>query len=144
MAMDAEQFRECLLIYGADLQRWPEAVRRAGLAALERSLACRALREDHLQFEAVLRTRDVEAPSPDLEARIIAAAPRRERIASPGLAEFLRSCFADLRLPAPALTTAAVLIVGVVIGLWLPTEPVPAESESAEVQAFLDSPAEAL
>jgi hypothetical protein len=144
MAMEAEQFGECLLLYGADLQRWPEAVRQAGLEALEGSLACRALKEDHLQFEAILRTRELEAPSPDLETRIIAAASRRERMASPGLAELLRSCFADLRLPAPVLTTAAVLIVGVVIGLWLPTQPVLADSESAEVQAFLDSPTEAL
>ena len=142
--MDAEQFRECLLTHGADLQGWPEAVRRAGLEALERSFACRALKEDHAQFEATLRTREHEAPSPGLEARIIAAARRGERIASPGPAEFLRSCFADLRLPAPVLTVAAVLTLGVVIGLWLPTEPVLAESESAEVQAFLDSPAEAL
>jgi hypothetical protein len=142
--MDAERFRECLLFYGADVQRWPEAVRQAGLEALEQSVACRALNEDHVQFEAILRTRELEAPSPGLEARIIAAARRRERTAFPGLAEFLRSCFSDLRIPAPALTGAAVLIVGVVIGLWMPTEPVPPESESSEVQAFLNPPAEAL
>ena len=144
MAMETEQFRECLLIYGADLRRWPEPIRGAGLEALERSVACRALKEDHVQFEAILRTRQYEAPSPGLEARIIAAARPRARTASPGLVEFLRSCFSDLRIPAPVLTAAAVLIVGVVIGLWLPTEPVPAESESAEVQAFLEAPAETL
>jgi hypothetical protein len=142
--MDTEQFRECLLLYGADLQRWPEVLRQTGVAALERSHACRALKEDHAQFEALLRTREVEVPSPYLEARIIDAARARKRAAPPGLAEFFRACFADLRLPAPVLTTAAVLIVGVGIGLWLPAEPVSAESESAEVQAFLDSPAEAL
>jgi len=41
------------------------------------------------------------------------------------------------------LTAAAVLIVGVVVGLWLPAEG-PTESESAEVQTFLDSATEAL
>lgn len=142
--MDAEQFRECLLVYGADLQQWPEAARQAGLEVLERSLACRALQEDHVQFEAVLRTRQLEAPRQDLEARIIAAAPRRERMAYPGLAELLSSCFRDLRLPAPMLTAVAVLIVGVVIGVWVPTEPAPTDSESAEVQTFLDSATEAL
>jgi hypothetical protein len=142
MAMDAEQFRECLLLYGADLQRWPEALRRAGVAAVGRSPACRALEEDQAQFEALLKAREVDAPGQGLEARIIAAAPRRERRAPPGPADFLRVCFSDLRLPAPVLTATAVLILGLVIGAWLPTDP--AESESAEVQAFLDSPAEAL
>lgn|SRR5574341_106705 len=144
MAMDADKFREGLLLYGADLEQWPEGAREAGLEALDRSPACRALREDHVQFEALLRSKEPEAPRTDLEARIIAAARRRERAAYPGLAEFLSSCFADLRLPAPVLTAAAVLIVGIIIGLWLPTDLVPVESESAEAQLFLDSATEAL
>jgi len=139
MTMDAEQFRECLLIHGADVQRWPEEIRRAGIEALDRSLECRSMQEECRQFEAILRSRAFEAPSPDLAFRIVSAAWRRERKASPGVIEFLAACFQDLRLPAPVLTAAAVLILGVVIGLLLPTEPVPADSESAEVQTFLDA-----
>ncbi len=144
MAMNAEQFRECVLIYGADLARWPEEIRREGREAVDRSLACRALQEDHAQFEVLLRSRAHQEPKADLETRIIAAARRRERAAYPGPTEFLSSCFADLRLPAPVLTAAAVLIVGIMIGLWLPTEPVQAESESVDAQVFLDSATEAL
>jgi hypothetical protein len=144
MAMDADTFRECLLLYGADLAQWPEEERQAGLEALDRSLAYRALQEDQVQFEALLRSKEPQAPRADLEARIIAAARRRERAGYPGFAEFLSSCFADLRLPAPALTAAAVLIVGIMIGLWLPAAPVQTESESVEAQVFLDSATEAL
>jgi hypothetical protein len=97
------------------------------------------MQEECRQFEAILRSRAFEAPSPDLAFRIVSAARRRERRASPGVIEFLAACFQDLRLPAPVLTAAAVLILGVVIGLLLPTEPVLADPESAEVQTFLDA-----
>jgi hypothetical protein len=144
MTMDAERFRECLLIHGAELHHWPEDIRQAGLEAVERSLECRSLQEEYRQFESTLRSRAVEDPSPDLAVRIVSAARRRERRASPSIMEFLAGCFQDLRLPAPVLTAAAVLIIGVVIGLLLPTEPVLADSESAEVQTFLDSATETL
>ena len=144
MAMDADRFRECLLLYGADLEEWPAGARAEGLQAVDDSPACRALREEHVQFEALLRSSELEAPRPGLEGRIIAAARRRERAGSPGVPEFLSSCFRDLRIPAPVLMAAAVLIVGIVIGLWMPSEPVLAEAESAEVQLFSDSATEAL
>lgn len=142
--MDVERFREYVLLYGADLQRWPQEIRRAGIEALEQSAACRAMQEDHVQFETLLRTRTHAAPSPGLESRIIAAALRRERMEFPGLTTLLRSCFSDLRIPAPVLMTAAALFLGVGIGLWLPVDSAEVELESAEVQAFLDSPPEAL
>lgn len=144
MTMDAERFRECLLIHGAEVHHWPESIRQEGLDAAERSSECRSLQEEHGQFEALLRSRSVEDPSPDLAVRIVSAARRTERRASPRVMEFLAACFRDLRLPAPVVTAAAVLIIGVVIGLLLPTEPVLADSESAEVQTFLDSATEAL
>jgi hypothetical protein len=142
--MDAERFRECLLVHGAELHRWPEDIRQSGLDAMERSLECRSLQDECRQFESILRSRVFEDPSQDLAVRIVSAARRTERRASPRVMEFLAACFQDLRLPAPVLTAAAVLIIGVVIGLLLPTEPLPADSESAEVQTFLDSATEAL
>lgn len=144
MTMDAERFRECLLIHGAEVHHWPEDIRQACLEALERSLECRSLQEEFRQFEAILRSRASEDPSPDLAIRIVSAARRRERRPSPGVMEFLAACFQELRVPAPVLTAAAVLILGIVIGLLLPTEPVLADSESAEVQTFLDSATETL
>ena len=144
MTMDAERFWECLLIHGAEVHQWPEDIWQAGLDAVERSLECRSLQEEYRQFEAFLRSRAFEDPSPDLAVRIVSAARGRERRTSPRVMEFLAACFQDLRLPAPVLTAAAVLIIGVVIGLLLPTEPVLADSESAEVQTFLDSATEAL
>jgi hypothetical protein len=144
MAMDAEQFREHVLIHGADVNRWPDEVRQGGVEALARSSECRALQEEYAQFEATLGSRAYEEPSPDFSRRIIAAARPRERRGFSGLAELLGSCFADLRLPAPVLTVAAVLIVGFVVGLLLPIEATKADTESADAQTFLDSATEVL
>lgn len=141
--MDAERFRECLLIHGAEVSQWPDDVRPAGLEAVARSLECRSLQEECRQFESILQSRGFEDPSPDLAVRIVAAA-RRERRGSPRVMEFLAACFLDLRVPVPVVTAAAVLIIGVMIGLLLPSEPVLADSESGEVQTFLDSATEAL
>jgi hypothetical protein len=144
MAMNAEQFREAVLIYGADVHRWPDEICQAGVEALARSLECRSLQQDYAQFEASLASRAYEEPSPDLARRIVAAARRRERIAWPGLREFLASCFKDLRVPVPVVSVTAVLIVGFVVGLLMPTESPSADSELAEAQTFLDSATEAL
>jgi hypothetical protein len=144
MAMDAEEFRESVLIYGADVHRWPDEIRHAGVEALARSIECRSLQQDYAQFEAALGSRAYEGPRPDLAHRIVAAARQRERSALPGMMEFLRSCFRDLRLPAPVLTVAAVLVVGVVVGLLLPAESSLVDSELVEAQTFLDSTTEAL
>jgi hypothetical protein len=144
MTMDTERFREYLLIHGAGVHRWPEDVRQAGAEAVERSSECRSLQEEYARFEAALSARVYEEPSPDLARRIVSAARRRERNVSIGIIEFLVSCFRDLRVPAPVFTTAAVLVLGVVLGLWLPAESVVADPESSEAQTFLDSAMEGL
>jgi hypothetical protein len=91
-----------------------------------------------------MASRKVETPRPDFARRIIAAAHPRERSAFPGVMEFLASCFRDLRVPAPVATVTAVLLVGFVVGVLLPTESTQAESELVEAQTFLDSATEAL
>jgi len=135
--MDAEQFRERLLVHGADVHRWPEEIRQAGFEALERSVKCRLLQEGHAQFEAVLRARRYEEPSPDLAHRIIAAALRRERKPSLGIAAFLATCFADFRLPRPVFTAVAVLIIGFTIVFLLFPELGLVEQEQTDLQEFL-------
>jgi hypothetical protein len=135
--MDAEQFRECLLVYGADVLRWPDEIRQAGLELLGRSLECRSLQEYHARFEEVLRARRYEEPTPDLARRIISAALRRRKKPSPGLAAFLAACFADFRLPKPVLTAVAVLIVGFVVGFLLSPEQGLVGQEQSDLQEFL-------
>lgn len=142
--MNAEQFRECVLFHGADVHRWPDEIRRDGVEALARSIECRSLRDEYAQLEAALGLRSYEEPGTDFARRIISAARPRERRGLRGLTGVLASCFAELRLPAPVLTVAAVLIVGVVVGLLLPAESTLADSEVAESQTFLDSGTEAL
>ncbi len=137
MTMDGERFREYLLVYGADVQRWPEAIREAGLAALEQGGEYRSFQADHAQFEAVLSARRYEEPSPDLEQRIIAAARRREREAPLSLSAFLATCLAEIRFPQPVLTAVAVLIVGFVLGFLLPAGLGLVEPGQTDFQEFL-------
>jgi hypothetical protein len=144
MAMDAEHFREAVLIHGADVHRWPEEIRQEGVDALTRSVECRSLQEEYVRFEAALASRAYEAPRQDFGLRIIAAARPRERRGFRGLAELLASCFRDLRVPAPVITVTAVLVVGVVVGFLLPAESTLAESELVEAQTFLEPESEAL
>jgi hypothetical protein len=144
MPMNAERFKECVLVYGADVYRWPGELRQAGLEALERSVECRTLHEEYSRFEQVLGSPPYEEPSPDLAARIIAAARRHERKALPTLSELLAGLFADLRLPQPALTVVAALIIGFTIGFLLPAGPSIADPEQTDARAFLDSGGEVL
>jgi hypothetical protein len=144
MAMDDKQFREAVLIYGADVRRWPDDLRHAGLDALASSLDCRSFRDEHARFETVLASRALEAPRADFARRIIAAARPRERKGFRGLVELVASYFADLRVPAPVVTVTAVLVVGFVVGLLLPAESTLAESDVAEAQMFFDAETEAL
>jgi hypothetical protein len=79
MKTNLEEFKEKLLVYGADVHKWPRGEREAVLEALETSPELRALLAEEDRFEQVLRTRKYEEPSSDLAERIIAAAQPRTK-----------------------------------------------------------------
>lgn len=73
------------------------------------------------QFEANLQRRVFEAPSEDLASRIIQQAegiPQRRAVYG---WSWFQQLFAEFRLPAPAYSFATLVMVGVAIGLTLPT-----------------------
>ena len=63
MTMNFEQFKEKLLMYGADVRCWPIDIRSLALKALESSPELQKLVEDEKRFEGVLNTRKYEEPS---------------------------------------------------------------------------------
>lgn len=73
------------------------------------------------RFNAWLESRSFEEPSPDLAARIVAAARAIERKPPFLIMEWLRRTFIEFHLPRPAYAMAAVLLLGFAAGFGAQT-----------------------
>lgn len=135
-----KKFKENLLLYGANVNHWPEELRQAGLEALESSSEIKALLAEHEHFERVLRARSYETPSNNLAQRIISSL-QQEQKASRSLGSFLSALLNEVRFPKPALTALSIvmilLVIGFVIGFLNPSESVLTGHEDTSLQAFL-------
>jgi hypothetical protein len=134
--MDIKQFKENLLIYGAELDRWPEEIRKAGLESVKESTELRNLLTDQDRFESFLRTRKYEEPSNHLAQQIISTALRQHQ-AQPSLSAFFSELFSAFSMPKMVLTTVSILLIGFIIGYSNPIETVSVEQEQTNLEAFL-------
>jgi hypothetical protein len=57
MKTKSDEFRENLLLHGADLRQWPEEARKAGLEWMRESVEPRRLLAEEERFEEILRER---------------------------------------------------------------------------------------
>ena len=149
MKMNLRQFKEKLLVYGADVHKWPEGIREAGLKALENSAELRALLADEQRFEQVLKTRKYEEPSNDLAERIISASQPKTKKVQRSLSGFFSELLSEFSLPKPAVTALSVslvlvLIIGFAIGFSNPTGSVSTEQYQTDLQELLYYEGEAL
>lgn len=140
--MDMKKFEENLLLYGTNVNHWPEEIRQAGLEALESSSEIKALLAEHEHFERVLRARSYEEPSNNLAQRIISASLQQEQKASRSPGSFLSVLLNELHFPKPALTALSMamillLIIGFVIGFLNPSDSVLNAQEETGLHAFL-------
>lgn len=114
-AMDTERLKAIIAAYGARLERWPEAERRAALAALEGSAAMRAQLAAEAGLDRLLDGVAAPLPTPALRAAILATAPaRRGRPPLAALAAAWRDLAGELggmRAAGPVL--AASLALGI-------------------------------
>lgn len=78
-----ERLRELLDAYGADPERWPVHERDAALALLSQSPVAQRWRQDAARLDGVLDLASVDAISPDLVDRILAATRDGTRRAMP-------------------------------------------------------------
>jgi hypothetical protein len=92
-------------------------------------------RDDKL--EQMLRSRRVEAVSPDLSQRIILKAQAMPQNKNLPLWQWIRQVCTEFHLPKPAYVLAGALIFGVVIGFNTPPDINPAIDDS--VQNFLSA-----
>ena len=75
---------------------------------------------DDEKLEAMLRSRPVEAASPDLAERIILKAQSLPQTQAIPLMQWVKRLFAEFHLPKPAYVLACTLILGFVLGFNAP------------------------
>jgi hypothetical protein len=143
MTMNVEQFKEKLLMYGADVRNWPKDKRSSGLKAMDSSPELQKLVEDEERFEGVLRTRKYEEPSRDLAGRIVAVAMPRKKKAQRNLGVFFSEVLREFSLSRRSLTAVSVsliftLIIGFTIGFSNPSGFVSAEQYETNLEDFLN------
>ncbi len=142
MNITLKQFKENLLVYGANVHEWPEDIRQAGLKALETSSEFRALLAEEERFERVLTTRRYEEPSRDLAERIVSASQPKKKKVWPSVVGFFSELVWEFSLPKPALTAFSVslifvLILGFAIGFANLIGSVSTEGTQTDLQEFL-------
>ena len=143
MTTNFEQFKEKLLMYGADVRCWPKDIRSSGLKALDSSPELQKLVEDEERFEGILKTRKYEEPSRDLAERIAGAALPRKKKAQRNLGVFFSEILREFSLSRRALTAVSVsliftLIIGFTIGFSNLSGYVSAEQYETNLEDFLN------
>jgi hypothetical protein len=143
MTTNFEQFKEKLLMYGADVRCWPKDIRSSGLKALDSSPELQKLVEDEERFEGILKTRKYEEPSRDLAERIAGAALPRKKKAQRNLGVFFSEVLREFSLSRRALTAVSVsliftLIIGFTIGFSNLSGYVSAEQYETNLEDFLN------
>ncbi len=149
MAMDMKQFKENMLVYGADVRKWPEEIRQAGLETLGNSSEFQELLVEQEHFERLLKTRKYEETSTDLPERIIEASLRHKRKAPFSIGAFLSELLGEFSLPKPVFAAVSVLMIcvfmiGFTIGFSNPMKPALAEQEQTALHEFLYNGGEVL
>ena len=143
MTTNFEQFEEKLLMYGADVRKWPKDIRSSGLKLLDRSPELQKLVADAERFEGVLKTRKYEEPSRDLADRIAAAALPKKKEAQRKLGMFFSEVLSEFSLSRRAFAAVSIslifsLIIGFTIGFSNPSGNASAEQTQTSLEDFLN------
>jgi len=143
MTTNFEQFEEKLLMYGADVRKWPKDIRSSGLKLLDRSPELQKLVADAERFEGVLKTRKYEEPSRDLADRIVAAALPKKKEAQRKLGMFFSEVLSEFSLSRRAFAAVSIslifsLIIGFTIGFSNPSGNASAEQTQTSLEDFLN------
>jgi hypothetical protein len=116
MVMSETEFERHLLLYGPDIEHWPEGARFMARPLQQKPSAIRRI-ATHYRLEAWLNTRHMESSSPFLAERIIGAAkqiPQHQRFS---VLTWLQGLCMDFRVPQPVYAVALTLLLGVSIGI---------------------------
>ena len=82
------------------------------------------------RLEQMLRSRHLEAASPDLAARIISQAESLPQLPNVSLWQALRQAFAEFHIPKPGYVRASALVLGMVLGFTLTPDNISANDDN--------------
>lgn len=92
----------------------------------------------HDKLDSLLRSRRVEAGSPDLARRIILKARGLPQVRNISLWQWVSQLFAEFRLPKPGYVLASALIIGMLVGFsTTPDNSSVEEGSSSTAQLYL-------
>lgn len=116
--MDKKEFKEALMLYGADLSLWPtepgDEARKFLKTDAGETDELNALIEEEGEFEALLSERSFEEPGEYLAQRIIANADDPVLAVRPD--RFWTGLFADLFTPKISFALVLILVIGFMVG----------------------------
>jgi hypothetical protein len=141
--MNRKQFEEYLLLYGTNMNEWPQEIRQAGLEALESSAELQAFYQDHDNFEKLLHTRRYEEPAGNFAQRIISVSSQQTQKDPFSLRSLIAGLIDEFHIPRPALALISLvmllaLTIGFTIGFTNPNgSSVLNNTEEPQLQAFL-------
>ena len=116
MYMLAKEFEKHIALYGTDLNLWPQDIRDKAKQT-QKQFGREQLLEEYRTLENILHTRSVTPPHPSLAERIIANAKQRRRELPVKLSSWVSGLFNDFMIPRPAYALAAMLVLGISIGV---------------------------
>jgi hypothetical protein len=101
-------------------------------------------KNDDQKLDAMLRSRGLEPPGPDLAERIILRAQSIPQNRTLALAQWLGRLFAEFHLPRPAYVLACALVLGFLLGLYRPLDTSTDDADAVQIQSFLYADEDAL
>ena len=94
--------------------------------------------EQDKKIDQMLKARSIQPASPDLAQRIILKAQMTPQIQVSSLAQWIKQTFAELHLPNPTYVLAGTLMMGFVVGLNVPADPVTDNADAVQALSFVD------
>lgn len=121
--MDHAKFKEHLALYGAEIGRWPEVLRKEAQPHLADPAYAATLKEERA-FEALARQRLMLEDAPDFAERILAFLPQRRRQLSfaQRLSVMIGEIAALFPVHRPAYALASLAVIAFVSGAALAPE----------------------
>ena len=135
MPMTEKQFKEYLLLYGTEIDNWTEDLQAETLLVQRQHAFTEWMMEQQYYDEMLFNNRSFEVASPDLADRIIYSARAVKKSPSVTFSDMLRELLSFV-LPQPAYAFAAVLMLGLVAGLYTPMPVRSANASDTILQAY--------
>ena len=114
MCLVTKEFEKYLALYGADIEKWPEDI-RAKARQVQKQFDTAKLAANYREH-----ARRFEPHHPSLAERIILNAKQHRRNVPVNVLGWLSGLFSDFMIPRPAYALAAMLVLGIGIGLNTP------------------------